>query len=146
MPRRRPTRSVGVDAKTEFTAGAFVLVEEIGRKIHPVAHAPTEQITDRAARRLAHQIEQGHLDGAVDMHNASLVPWLIATGGGPLLPKPFKQARLDCVELKWVFADDYLTGGFQCAGGGDATRHLAQPIEAIVGDNFDDGAQRVGRM
>jgi hypothetical protein len=56
------------------------------------------------------------------------------------------QLSLDGVELEGVHADQHFTRVFQCFGCGRAPRHFTQAIDAVIGDNFDDGAQGIGRV
>ena len=73
LARRGPAGRVGVGAKAETAARAFVLVKEVGGKIDAIPHAPTEQIADGATHGLAHDVIAGDFDGAVDVRQCGAV-------------------------------------------------------------------------
>src|SRR5690606_19124383 len=71
LARRGPSGGVGVGLKAQSAACAFVLIEEVGGEVHAFAHAAAEQVTDRAAYRLAHDVKTGDFDGAKDVREPS---------------------------------------------------------------------------
>ncbi len=146
LARGRPAGGVRVLVEPECAARAFVFVEEVGGEVHTVAGAAAEQIADGATGGFAHDVVAGDFDGADGAHEVAMVPGLFAARCGARFAEAVVEADLDGVELEGVLADDDFAGGFQGGGGFGAARDFAEAVDAVVGDDFEDDAQRVGRM
>src|SRR5690606_7779807 len=132
--------------KAQSAACAFVLIEEVGGEVHAFAHAAAEQVTDRAAYRLAHDVKTGDFDGAKDVREPSRVPGGLVAVACAVAAQPFLNGGDDGVELERILADHHIGGGLQRGGGGGAARHFTQAVDVVVGDDLDDGSQRIGGM
>ena len=131
-----------------LAASTRVLVEQVRRERHEVAHPPAEQRADGLSDGLADQVECRHLEHRVEAHRG--IERVLAG----------HAMRLRAVTLqRWRKQRHQPRGQRPGAGAGDVRRHtgdvgrhrlaavgLGQADDAVLALHLDDRAQRVRRV
>ena len=138
----RPTDRGGIGVEAERAARARVLEKEVGGEGNALAHCAAQQVHDRPARGLAHQVETRDLDRAEDQRHLSPVPGCAVRASRPGRPEGLIERLRQRIEMERVAAEDDGSRSLQSGRDLRAAGHFAQAIQTIVRRQLDDRAQR----
>jgi hypothetical protein len=101
-----------VGAESKFTACAFVFIKQIRRIGHALTHDAAQQHGHGYAEGLARNVETGDVERALDLHERTLVPRLVAARSHGLGAEAHAQGRPQRMPVERIAADGNFPRGF----------------------------------